>query len=278
MTELRKHTLLLLVLLFPTSRLVVAQGLDPQLEAAYEDAGIVEHLGEFVSPDIAFVDHEGEPVTMADVFAPGRPVVLNFVYYDCPMLCNVVLDSFTKTMSEMDWSPGSEFEVVTVSISPTDTPETAAAARARYGEALGRPEAMAGWHFLTGTEANIGLLAEQAGFQFKRVADVDQYVHPAVLTFLAPDGKVTRYLYGIDYPVRKVRNALVEASDGTVGTTLDRLILYCFQYDPVENAYVLQATNLMKLGALLTIAALVVLFLFLRNRERNESPAYPAFH
>jgi protein SCO1/2 len=275
-TALRSHTVLL-ILAFSIAGAARGQGLDPALEAVYAEAGIEEHLGGYISPDISLVDHEGRPITTGDIFASGRPVVLNFVYYDCPMLCNVVLDSFTRTMAGMDWSPGTEFDVITVSIAPGDTPERAAAARARYGEALGKPDAMAGWHFLTGTDEDVRALADEAGFKYKWVDEVGQYVHPAVLTFVAADRKITRYLYGIDYPVRKVKNAIGEASEGTVGTALDRLILYCFQYDPVGNAYVIRATNFMKLGGLLTIAGLATLFLFLRRRERGQGYSKTAF-
>jgi protein SCO1/2 len=255
----------------------VGQGLDPALQRAFDGAGVEEHLGAYIPDGIELLDHTGNRVTTGEVFASGRPVVLSFVYYDCPMLCSVVLDSFTKTMSQMDWSAGSEFDVITVSISPADTPETAAAARSRYGEALGKADAMSGWHFLTGTPEDVRALADAAGFQYKWIEDLQEFVHPAVLTFVAPDRKITRYLYGIDYPVRKVKNALGEASDGQVGTTLDRLILFCFQYDPVENAYVLRATNLMKLGGLLTVAALLVLFGVLRRRERDQRHVNPAY-
>ncbi len=256
---------------------VIAQGLDPELAAAYDGAGVDERLGEYLPADLEFRNHEGLPVTVGELISGERPVVLNFVYFDCPMLCNVVLDSFTDTMAKMEWQAGSEFDVMTVSISPTDTPEVATVARARYAEALGRPDAMPGWHFLTGTEQNVRALADAAGFQYKWMEDVEQYVHPAVLTFVSADRKVTRYLYGIDYPVRKVRNAVVEASAGTVGTTIDRLILFCFQYDPVENAYVLRATNLMKLGGFLTIVAMALTFVILRRRERRHGFTHPAF-
>ena len=266
----------LTALALSSAELASAQQLDDELAAAYEGTGIEEHLGSYVNPELSFLDHNADTLLIGDVLGKGRPVILNFVYYDCPMLCNVVLDSFTKTMTELDWSAGSEFEVVTLSIAPTDTPEIASSARQRYGEALGRPEAMAGWHFLTGTEDNIKALADQVGFQYKWMPDVEQFVHAAALTVLADDGKITRYLYGIEYPERQVKNALVEASEGRVGTTLDRLILYCFQYSPTENAYVLHATNLMKLGGFLTLAAMVVVFLVLRRRERQHH-TQPAF-
>ncbi len=269
--------LLVPIVLFLGLAPAAAQQLDPELAEAYEGTGIEEHLGEYVNPELAFVNHVADTVRIGEILGQGRPVIVNFVYYDCPMLCNVVLDSFTKTMTELDWSAGSEFDVITLSIAPTDTPEIAASARQRYGDALGRPEAMAGWHFLTGTEDNIQALAEQVGFQYKWLPEVEQFVHAAALTVLADDGKITRYLYGIEYPERQVKNALVEASEGRVGTTLDRLILYCFQYSPTENAYVLHATNLMKLGGFLTLAAMVVVFLALRRRERRHPHTQPAF-
>jgi len=254
-----------------------AQELDPRLAEAYDGAGIAERLGRQIPADIRLLDHNGNAVRVGEIFSNGRPVVLNFVYFDCPMLCNVVLDEFTDTMTGMEWRPGEEFDVITISISPSDTPETARAARVRYAGRLGVAGEVAGWHFLTGSEEEIRRLADAAGFQYKLVEDTGQYVHPAVLTFVAPDRTITRYLYGIDYPERKVRNAIVEATDGKVGTTLDRLIMYCFQFDPTKNAYVLHATILMKLGALLTVIALVTLFVILRRREREAAGTHPAF-
>ena len=165
------------------------------------------------------------------------------------MLCNLVLDGFTKPPSAR-WSGrrAENLKSSQVSFAADETPELAARQKAAYLQRLGRPEAASGWHFLTGDEAEIQKLANSTGFQFKWDERQQEYAHPATLIFLSPEGKITRYLYGLEYPASDVRKALVEASEGTVGTTIDRLILYCFQYDPAAGSYVLHAQNAMKAG------------------------------
>jgi protein SCO1/2 len=196
------------------------------------------------------------------------------------MLCSVVLDAVSKTLGEMEWTPGVEFDVVTVSIAATETPDLARRQKDRFVAKVGREGVGDGWHFLTGTEDNIEQLANAAGFQFKWIQQAEQFVHPAVLIFAGPDGKITRYLYGLDYPPREVRTALVEASEGKIGTSLDRLILFCYQYDSTVSGYVLQASKLMRLGGFLMVGALVALFIGLRRRERKNTQSsshWPGF-
>lgn len=255
----------------------LAQRSGQPLPEAFNDAGLDEQLGERVPQDVTFYNEAGEEVALGDYFQADRPVILNFVYHNCPMLCNLVLDGFTKALQGMEWTPGEQFEVVTVSFAADETPDLAARQKALYLKSLGRPEAAAGWHFLTGEEASIQRLAQSVGFEFRWDEQAQQYAHPATLVFLSPEGKVTRYLYGLDYPPRDVRTALVEASNGTVGTTLDRLILYCFQYDPAANSYVLHAQNAMKLGGLLTVLVLGtgLFLLWRRERFRTGEPALP---
>ena len=263
-----------LSLLAPASAL--AQRAGQPLPDAYGEAGLDEQLGEAIPTDVGFYNEAGERVTLGSFFEDGRPVILNFVYHNCPMLCNLLLDGFTNALQEMDWTPGGEFEVVTVSFAADETPELAARAKARYLKVLGRPEAADGWHFLTGSEASIQELAQAVGFSFAWNEQLQQYAHPAALVFLSPEGKVTRYLYGLQYPPGDVRRALVEASDGTVGTTVDRLLLYCLQYDPNAGSYVLHAQNAMKLGGLLTVLVLGMGLFLLWRRERHRT-GEPAF-
>lgn len=264
-----------LVLSLAASTSVLAQRSGQPLPKAYGDAGLDEQLGEVIPKDVTFYNEAGEEVAIGAYLQDGRPVILNFVYHNCPMLCNILLDGFTKTLEEMDWTPGDEFEVVTVSFAADETPDLAARQKAKYLEDLGRPEAADGWHFLTGNEASIQELAQSVGFSFQWNEQLQQYAHPAALVFLSPEGRVTRYLYGVDYPARDVRTALVEASDGTVGTTMDRLILYCLQYDPNANSYVLHAQNAMKLGGLLMVLVLGtgLSLLWRRERHRTGEPA-----
>ncbi|WP_228350549.1 SCO family protein [Rhodocaloribacter litoris] len=238
------------------------------LPPAFEGVGIEERLGEHVPAGLTFLDETGAEVRLGDYLGGERPVALNLVYFDCPMLCSLVLDRFTQTLRQMTWTPGEQFEVLTVSFAAGETPDLAARAKARYLSALGRPEAARGWHFLTGTEENIRALAAAVGFSFKWVEEAGEYAHPTALILLGGDGKITRYLHGMDYPAADVRKALVEASEGKVGTTLDRVLLYCFRYDPEANSYVPHAVNLMKLGGLLTVVVLALMLFVFWRRER----------
>lgn len=241
-----------------------------QTPAALEDVGLEEHLGESVPLDLTFRDESGSKVQLAEYFDGTRPVVLTMTYHNCPMLCNLILDGFTRTLQDFAWTPGDEFEVVSVSFAADETPELAAQQKRRYIRDLGDERAADGWHFLTGDEESIQALAASIGFQFRWMEDRQEYAHPAVLTFLSGEGMISRYLYGLDFPQRHFRNALVEASEGKVGTALDQVILYCFQYDPTANSYVLHAVNLMKLGGLLTVIVLgSFLFIFWRREREN---------
>lgn len=241
-----------------------------EMPAVFDGVGVTEQLGDTLPTDLAFRDADGEVVRLGDYLDGETPVVFTLVYHSCPMLCNLLLDGFTRSMTELAWTAGEEFEVVTVSFAADETPEQAAAAKARYLETLGRPEAAGGWHFLTGDQASIDALTTALGYDYKWVEEAQQYAHPAAITLVSGEGVITRYLHGMDFPARTLRTALVEASDGTVGNTLDKLILYCFQYDPEDSGYVLHAVNAMKAGGFLTLLVLgSALFLFWR-RERRQ--------
>jgi len=236
----------------------------------FKGVGINEKLGDTIPRSLTFRDEGGNEVELGSYFDGQKPVILNFVYYNCPMLCSVLLESFTKSMKQMEWTAGDEFDVLTISFSATETPDLASTEKARYLDTLGRPEAASGWHFMTGTEANIFALADAVGFGFKWVEETQDYAHPAALIFLDGSGKVTRYIHGMNYPAGDLRKALVEASEGRVGTSLDRILMYCYRYDPAANSYVLHAVSLMKIGGGLTLFVLVLgLFIFWR-RERAE--------
>ncbi len=241
-----------------------------QTPPGLDGVGLDERLGEALPLDAVFRDEAGQPTPLGAFFDGERPVLLNLVYHDCPMLCNLVLDRLTTTLGEMDWTPGGAFEVLTVSFNAIETPELARQQKARYLEVLGKPEAAAGWHFLTGEDAAIGRLTDAVGFRYRWIEAQQQFAHPATLIFLSGHGKITRYLYGLEYPPRDVRAALVEASEGTVGTTADKIFLYCFQYDPQANSYVPHAVNLMKGGGVLTLLALGTMLLYFWRREGRK--------
>lgn len=239
------------------------------------DVDLEQRLGDTIPLDLVFLDEDGQEVRLGDYFDGTRPVLLTMTYHNCPMLCSLILDGLTKTLYDFAWTPGDQYEILSVSFAANETPEDAARQKARYIDLIDRPEAAEGWHFLTGDEESIAALTDAIGFKFKWMPDIQEYAHPAVLTFLSGDGRISRYLFGLEFPQRHVRNALVEASEGKIGTTLDQVILYCFQFDPNANSYVLHAVNLMKLGGLLTVLVIgSFLFIFWRReRRRMGGPA-----
>jgi len=238
--------------------------------AIFEGVGIEEKLGEWIPLDLTFRDEAGQPVTLRTFFDGRRPVLLTLVYHDCPMLCNLVLDGLAKTLRQMSWTPGEQFEVLAVSFNHRETPELARRKKAHYVDMLGRPDAAAGLHFLTGDSTTIRALTDAVGFSFRWVPEKQQFAHPAALIFLSGKGKVSRYLYGLEHDPGDVRKALVEASEGKVGTVVDQVLLYCFQYDPSENSYVANAYNIMRLGGAVTVVLLGITLLLFWRRERRR--------
>ncbi len=270
------HRLIFLACLLASSLLggvPAAAQLSGQTPPVFEGVGIDERLGAYVPKTIVFQDEHGEAVEIGSFFDDERPVLLNLVYHECPMLCNVLLDKLTGTLGAMTWTPGAEFEVLTVSFNAIETPELARRQKARYLAQLEKPEAGAGWHFLTGDEAAIDRLTEAVGFNYRWVEEQQEFAHPAALIFLSGDGRIMRYLPGLAYPPRTVRAALVEASEGTVGNTLDQIFLYCFRYDPQANSYVPHAIKIMQIGGMLTALALgAMLFVLWRREGRRKRP------
>ena len=248
-------------------------GQTPAQEAP--EVSVAEQLGERLSPAVRglrFTDSEGESVRLGDYLGRGRPVLLTFTYHSCPMLCSLVLDGAAQALAETTLQPGEDFEAVNVSFDPRDTPDMAARVKASYvGQvAPQHPDIARHWHFLTGREEAARALADAVGFGYAWDPQTAQYAHNAVLIFLAPDGTITRYLYGLGYPARDVRLALVESGLGEVGSTLDRLLLTCFQFDAEARSYTPAILTIMKLGGVLLLAALAVFFVPLWLRERRR--------
>ncbi len=243
------------------------------LPAVYDGVGLDQRLGTPIPSDLVFFDESGREVSIGSYLDGDTPILLTFVYHDCPMLCGVLLTELTKTLRQMEWAPGEEFELITVSFSGKETPALAAQQKERFLAMLGNPAAGAGWHFLTGDEPSILALADSIGFQYKWVEELEQYAHPAVLTFLTADGRVSRYIQSLSYAPRDVRMALLEASEGSIGSPIDLVALYCLKYDPDANSYVLHASNLMKLGGLLTVLLLgTALAMFWRREQARLAP------
>ena len=219
-----------------------------QVPSVLEEVGITEHLDAKLPLDLEFRDENGEWVDLGSFFDGERPVILTLNYYKCPMLCGLQLNGVVDGLEMMDWTPGEEFQIVTVSINPLETPELARAKKQNYLKRLDRPSVASGWHFLTGRELEIGRLAETVGFGFTYDPDSQEYAHAAAIFVCTPDGRVARYLYGIEYPALRLKFALLEAAEGTIGTTLDQLILYCYHYDPTNRRYTPVAMNIMRVG------------------------------
>lgn len=236
----------------------------------FEGVGVDPQHGTVVPTDAVFRTAEGETVTLDRYFDGDTPVILNLVYHDCPMLCGLMLDGITRTLAGLSWTPGDEFRVLTVSFNHRETPGTARENKGRYLTQLDRSGAADGWHWLTGTEASIRALTDAVGFNFRWVADQGEYAHPTVLIFLDGEGTVTRYIYGMEVPSGDVRKALVEASNGNVGSPVDQVAMYCFQFDPDKNTYTADAFNIMKLGSGLTVLILgTALFIFWRREHES---------
>jgi len=237
---------------------------------------IVEHLGGRLPSDASFFDTEGRRVKLGDYFDGKRPTVFVFAYHTCPMLCSLVLDATVKSLNEVAWTVGDQFDVVSMSIDPRDTPETATKKRAQvvgsYARAHGQTK---GWHFLVGDEANIRRVTDAVGFKYRYDARQQQYAHPAAIYLLTPDGRLGRYLYGITFDPSDVRLGLLEASKGRAISTTERILLFCYHYDPQGKHYALVAMNVMRLGGAATVLALGGLLATMWARERRRRKMQP---
>jgi protein SCO1/2 len=234
---------------------------------------IVEHLGRRLPADASFRDTEGRTVTLGSYFDGKRPSLLVFAYHTCPMLCSLVLDATVRVLNDVAWTVGREFDVVSISIDPHDTSDTATRKRTQVVERYVRARgAAAGWHFLVGDEANIRKVTDAVGFTYSYDARQGQYAHPAAIYLLTPEGAVARYLYGIQFDPADVRLGLLESSEGRSISTTERLLLFCYHYDPQGKHYALVAMNVMRLGGAVTIVAIGGLLagMWMRERRRNR--------
>jgi len=237
-----------------------------------QNVGVTEHLGAQVPLELPFRDSSGRAVKLGDFFDGQRPVVLTLNYSNCPMLCSLQLNGLVDGLTGLSWSVGNEFRAVTVSIDPKESPERAQLTKQKYLKMYRREGAASGWHFLVGEEQHIRRLADTVGFGYAYLADQDQYAHAAVAMICSPDGRVARYLYGIEYPPQTLRLALVEAAEGKIGTTLDRFLLYCFHYDASERRYVPTAQRIMRIGGVATLIAVAgILLVFWRREQKRRS-------
>jgi len=226
---------------------------------------IKEHLNLPVDLNLEFIAENGYPVKLGQYFHKGRPVILDLVYYNCPMLCTLILNGQTEAMREIPWTPGNEYEVVTISINPEEGYDVSRQKKMLYLASYDRPAP--GWHFLVDKDGNAKKLAEMAGFHYRYDPRIGQYAHPSAIMVLTPEGRMARYLYGVRYKARDLRFALAEASEGRITNTIEKILLFCYHYDAKANTYVLFASNFMRGGGILTV---ILIVFYLRRMFRAE--------
>jgi protein SCO1/2 len=231
--------------------------------------GIDQRLNEQVPLDLRFRDESGREVTLAEYFRKGKPVVITLVYYECPMLCNQVLNGAVGAFQGLSFTAGKEFEVVTVSFDEREGPELAARKKETYLRRYRREGAEAGWHFLTGDKASVEALARAVGFRYVWDEQSQQFAHASALMVATPAGRLSHYFYGIDYAPTDLRLALVEASEGKVGSPVDALLLYCYHYDPVAGRFA-PVMGVLRAAGVLTVFGVVALLVFLARKTRRR--------
>jgi len=241
------------------------------IPAPLREIGFDQNLDGQVPLDTPFRDEAGRVVLLGDYFGK-RPVVLVFAYYDCPMLCTLVINGLSSALKVMSLSPGKDFEIVTVSFDARDTPVNASAKKAAYLERYRREGAAEAWHFLTGDQASIDRLTKAAGFRYVWDKDTKQFAHPTGVMVLTPAGRLARYLFGIEYGPRDLRFAIVEASAGRIGSAVDSLLLYCYHYDPMTGRYGLAIMKAMRIAGAGTVLALGAFIFLMVRRERALAP------
>jgi protein SCO1 len=258
--------LVALVFLFPSLNIAPAWS-DTDRPSALRDVAFDQKLNTQIPLDLAFLNETGKSVRLGDYFRE-KPVILAFVYYGCQDLCPLVLENLARTLRAISFNAGKQFEVIIVSFDPRDIPSIAAAKKAEFVQRYGRSGAKQGLHFLTGEEASIGSLTGTVGFRYSHDATTGQYGHAAGIVILTPQGKISRYFYGIEYSPRDLRLSLVEASENKIGSPIDQLLLFCYHYDPSTGKYSLVIMNVLRLAALATVLILGLFVLVMLRRER----------
>ncbi len=264
----------------------------PEIPLELKDVGIVEKLGSSVDLNLKFRDEAGQLVSLRSVVDGRKPTLLFLVYYSCPSLCNFFLNGAMEVMKKVSLSPGNDYNILTVSIDPRETPELAAKKRQSYLQAFGRKGAEAGWRFWVGdvtstkvpknmqissaakvgeTLTSVRALADQVGFRYRYDPKDDQYAHAAGMMVLTPDGKISRYLYGISFQPRDLRLALVEAADRRIGNAIDRLLLFCYHYDPKSRTYAIFISNFMRAASAATVLFIGLWIAILFRSERHRA-------
>ena len=243
--------------------------------ADLKDVGIDQRLNQPVPLDLQFKDESGDPVKLGDYFHTGRPVVLNLVYYTCPMLCSEELAGEASALSMIKFTPGNEYEIVSVSFNPDETAQDAAAAKktyvARINEHLDPKIDGSGWHFLTGQQPQIKQVADAVGFHYRLDPVSKQYIHATGIMIVTPGGKIAQYYYGVEFSPKDIRLGLIEASRGNIGNVVDQVLLYCYHYDPKSGKYGAVITNMMRLAGTATMLILGGFLIVMFRRDKTSA-------
>jgi protein SCO1/2 len=245
----------------------------PRMEPAPDELkniSLDEHLNGQLPLDASFVDDTHHTVKLGDYFTGKRPVILQLGYYGCPMLCDLISQGATASLKELSLDAGADYDFVFISIDPKEDWQLAQKKKKSYLGQYGRPGAEAGWHFLTGAAPDIKRVSQAIGFNYKWVPSANQFSHPAGLIICTPEGKISRYLYGVKFEDKTLRLSLVEASEGKIGSTTDHFLLTCFQFDGKQGKYALAAMGLMRLGGAVTLAILASVLIWLFRREKRR--------
>ena len=235
---------------------LVNVGFDPQLNAQ-------------IPLDTTFVDEYSQPVTLRD-YSAGKPILLAFVYFSCPMLCNQVEQAVVGTLKMISFNPGTDYQVVFISFDPADTPDAALKKKHEAMSRFARPLTERGWHFLTGTQPSIDAVTKAANFRFSYDQKTRLFGHASGILLLTPDGRISRYFYGVEYPPSNVRLGLVDASSGKIGSPIDHILLFCYQYDPTKARYSATILTVIRMGGVVTLLMMVIGFVIFRRRDHRD--------
>jgi protein SCO1/2 len=253
------------------SRTLQDSNLKAQLPGALQGVGIDQKLDQQLPLNLTFHDEYGRDVPLSSFFHAKKPVVLALVYYRCPMLCTQILSGLESSLKVVSFNPGQDFEVVSISFDPKDTPQIAAEKKQNYLKRYGRPNTANGWHFLTGDDNNIKALTDAVGFHYKYDAKTDQFAHASGIMIVTPDGRLSKYFYGVEYSPRDVRLGLVEASQNKIGNPVDALLLFCYHYDPATGKYGAVARTMIRFaGAAFVLIGGSFLFIVFRRDFRAD--------
>ncbi len=269
MTRFALAAILTFVALIFPGQSSIAQ-LNGETPEVLQGVGIDEKLGDIIPLSAKFSTVDGDSTTLGALLEKGKPVILNPLYYDCPVLCGLVVDGMINVVDELAWQPGKDYIIISFSIDPTEDHKLANEYRSKYLGKLKSTDAEKGWYFLTGNKSQIDTVINDIGFKYTKIAGTEEFAHSAAILMLSPEGKITRYLYGISYKEFDVRNALYESADGKIGNTLEQVLMYCYQYDPDSNTYAPVAINIMKLGGLATLIFLGIFLTLLWVREKSK--------